>query len=193
MPTFFENENVSVQFIITRAYPTPQYVQNSYGIMANFSAAIVLNAKSKGKIVSQTRLAAINNLTIKVGRDTNIPFVGSDYKKVEIKDDNGQVINNKAIYYFSLFPGSNYEREDENEDLAGKHDRFVDELCKEISEFVQMAQKRAETRKDEPAIDIEKLPRSLQAIRALSPAQDKEDKNDKRGQRQKVATGDIPF
>ena len=189
MPTFFENESVAVKFEITRAFPTPQYVQNSYGIMANFSGAITLAQKSKGKVVSHMRLAAVNNLTIKVGRESVIPFVGSDHKKVEIKDANGNTTNILPIYYFSLFPGSNYERDDgENNQLVETHDRFIDELCKEIHQFIEMAQKRQLERKDAPAFNEAELPQSLAAIRKLSPKEDPKDKA-----KQKVATGDIPF
>lgn len=189
MPTFFENESVAVKFEITRAFPTPQYVQNSFGLMVNFSAAITLQQKAKGKVISQMRLAAINNLTIKVSRDTNIPFVGSDHKKAEIKDDSGQVISMKPIYYFSLFPASNYERDDDdNSRLAETHDKFIDELCKEIGEFIEMAQKRKLERKEQPVFVEEDLPSSLRAIRKLSPKDDPKDKA-----KQKVAPGDIPF
>ena len=138
MPRFYSDKNVSVDFAITRCFPTTQATMREYGIFFNFSAALVIKTKE-----SEIRWASLNDLSIKQN-DSGEYYIASNGKPIEWTDQAGVRRSKGYIFPFALLPGNA-----DSEELRKLQGKFMKELLRECQEFVVMARGRAEQPKRE--------------------------------------------
>lgn len=152
MPKFISSPGLTIEFRVVRAYPTNPDVQKQYGIFANFSAKTI--AIQDGV---ETVLMSHNSLMLCTNRDGN-PYVGSKHED----DPSGQ-----RIFFTALYPGVVISSDQKLKETSQK---FMEDLTREIREFIVTAKKNLERREQDRLANV---PPALRDLGKLGIVKDK--------------------